>query len=233
MAAIAAIAGLASLGVWQLHRLAWKKDLIHRVDERIHADPVPAPGPDEWPHVTAASSEYRNVRVQGHYLHERETLVQAVTVRGAGFWVVTPLQTTGGYTVLINRGFVLPQYRAAETRTASQTAGETTVTGLLRLSETGRGFLRENDPAADRWYARDVAAIAAARDLTNVAPYFIDAAAGDSSAPGAPVGGLTVVSFRNTHMQYALTWFALALMVAGGAALVFRHEWRLRNPRSG
>jgi surfeit locus 1 family protein len=229
LAAFGAIAGLTSLGVWQLNRLAWKEDLIRRVDQRIHAEPIPAPGPAQWSGVNAANSEYLHVQLQGRYLHDRETLVQAVTVRGAGFWVMTPLQTTDGDIVLINRGFVSPLNKSAESRAAGQIEGPTTVTGLLRMSETGKGFLRSNDLAADRWYSRDIGAIAAARDLQNVAPYFIDAAAVEPPVPGAPQGGLTVVAFPNSHLQYALTWFALALMVAGGAFLVFRHEWRLRK----
>jgi surfeit locus 1 family protein len=229
VAAVAAVAGLASLGIWQLQRLAWKEALIERVEQRIHAEPTAAPGPDRWSAVNAADSEYLNIRVQGQFLHDRETLVQTVTIRGAGFWVLTPLRTDDGYTVLINRGFVSQRYRAAGTRAAGQVEGAATVTGLLRISETGRGFLRESEPAADRWYSRDVAAIAAARGLDNVAPYFVDAAASPSKAPGVPEGGLTVVRFPNSHLQYALTWFALALLVAAGAFLVFRHEWRLRT----
>jgi surfeit locus 1 family protein len=226
MAAVAAIAGLTSLGVWQLHRLAWKEDLIRRVEQRIHAEPVAAPGLTQWPTMNAANSEYRNVRVQGRYLHDRETLVQAVTIRGGGFWVMTPMRTEEGFTVLVNRGFVSPVNKNAASRIAGQVEGPTTVTGLLRMSEAGGGFLRDNDSMADRWYSRDVGAIAAARGLTNAAPYFIDAAAAESHVPGMPEGGLTVVAFPNSHLQYALTWFALALMVTGGTVLVFRHEWR-------
>lgn len=229
VAALAAIAGLTSLGVWQLHRLAWKQALVERVEHRVYAEPVPAPDPSRWPGITAANSEYLHVSVRGRFLHDRETLVQAVTVRGGGFWVVTPLETDAGYIVLINRGFVPAKYRDADARSAAQAGGPVSITGLLRISETGRGFLRQNEPAAERWYTRDVAAIAAARSLTDVAPYFIDADASDSAVPGAPEGGLTVVTFRNTHLQYALTWFALALLAAGGAFLVFRHEWRLRR----
>ena len=229
LASLAAIAGLTSLGVWQLHRLAWKEDLIRRVDQRIHAEPIPAPGPAQWPAVDAANTEYLHVRLQGRYLHDRETLVQAVTVRGAGFWVMTPLQTADGYIVLINRGVVSPPNKKAESRAAGQIEGPTTVTGLLRMSEAGKGSPRSNDLTADRWYSRDVGTIAAARGLQNVAPYFIDAAAVEPPVSGAPQGGLTVVTFPNSHLQYALTWFALALMVAGGAFLVFRHEWRLRK----
>jgi surfeit locus 1 family protein len=102
------------------------------------------------------------------------------------------------------------------------------VAGLLRPTEPKGGFLRANAPGADRWYSRDVAAIAAARHISGVAPYFIDADATPNTG-GFPVGGLTVVTFRNNHLQYALTWFTLALMVAGAAVFVARDEWRLHR----
>jgi surfeit locus 1 family protein len=220
---------LLSLGVWQVHRLAWKRDLIERVERRVHAPPVAAPGPQQWGQVDAVNSEYLHVGVQGRFRHDLETLVQAVTERGGGFWVLTPLETVDGYVVLINRGFVAPPYRDPATRPEGQIEGITTVTGLLRMSEPGGAYLRSNEPAADRWFSRDVAAIAAARGLTDVAPYFIDADAAATPLGNAPIGGLTVIAFRNNHLQYALTWFALALMVAGGALLVLRHEWRWRK----
>jgi surfeit locus 1 family protein len=231
IAGLAAVAMLVSLGVWQVHRLAWKRELIERVERRVHAPPVAAPGPQQWPQVSAANSEYLHVIVQGHFLHDRETLVQAVTERGGGFWVLTPLRTVDGYVVLINRGFVPPNLRDPTTRREGQVAGLATVTGLLRISEQGGAYLRNNDPAADRWYSRDVTAIAAARGLTDVAPYFIDADADDQAAGSgnAPLGGLTVIRFNNNHLQYALTWFALALMAAAGTFLVLRHEWRSRK----
>lgn len=89
--------------------------------------------------------------------------------------------------------------------------GPVIVTGLLRLTEPRGGFLRANDPAAARWYSRDAGAIAAAQGIPAVAPYFIDA---DRSGPGWPRGGMTVVRFPDNHLVYALTWFALAGLVA-------------------
>ena len=227
--AVLGFAGLTALGVWQLERRAWKLDLIERVDKRIHAAPVPAPGPEEWPSINAATAEYRRVTASGQFLNDRETLVRAVTKLGAGFWVVTPFQTDQGFIVLVNRGFVPPDRQQAATRTAGQITGTTSVTGLLRLSEPKGGFLRANDPAGNRWYSRDVAAISAKLGLPpQTAPYFIDA---DSTpnAGGTPVGGLTVIAFPNNHLQYAVTWFALALMLAGWAVLVMRHEKRIRE----
>ena len=210
---VACVATLLALGVWQLERWAWKLDLIDRVERRVHAEAVPAPGPAAWPAINRADDEYRRVTVSGRFLNDRETLVQALTVEGPGYWVVTPLQTADG-TVLVNRGFVPADRRDPASRSAGNPEGAITVTGLLRLSEPGGAFLRHNDPADNRWYSRDIAAIAAARGLSHVAPFFVDADATPNPG-GLPVGGLTVISFPNNHLVYALTWFTLALMLAG------------------
>ena len=148
--------------------------------------------------------------------------MQTVTRLGDGFWVITPFETVDGYTVLVNRGFVTPAHRRPATRSQGQIEGEATVIGLLRMSEPKGGFLRANDSTTDRWYSRDVAAISAARGPEHPAPYFVDTEAMRPAIVGAPVGGLTVVTFANNHLQYSLTWFALASMLAGGAWLVFR-----------
>ncbi|MGE8367708.1 MULTISPECIES: SURF1 family protein [Cupriavidus] len=225
-----AVAGLAALGTWQVQRRAWKLDLIERVNQRVHAPATAAPGPGQWPRLNKTDDEYRRVQVTGTFLHDRETLVQAVTELGGGFWVLTPLRAADGSVVLVNRGFVPPEQRDRATRSGSDPAGETTVTGLLRFSEPGNGFLRNNDPAAGLWYGRDVPAIAAARGLSNVAPYFIDADAAAPAGEGSkrvwPEGGLTVVTFNNNHLSYAITWYVLALMAAGAACYVGREEYR-------
>ena len=205
------IALFASLGVWQVNRLAWKTQLIATVQARTAADPVDAPAPAAWPNVTQTTSEYSRVTVTGTYNSDAEVLVQAVTDLGPGFWVVTPLKTDAGWTVLINRGFVGTDQRDPTLR--SHPTGAQTITGLLRLSQPGGAFLRANDPFQNRWYSRDTAAIAIAQNLGTVAPYFIDANKRDP----LPVGGLTIVTFRNAHLSYALTWFVLAfgLTIAG------------------
>lgn len=234
-----AFTGFIALGTWQLQRLQWKTALIERVEQRIHADPVAAPGPQRWPQMTAASDEYRRVRLSGTFLHKLTTLVQASTALGAGYWVMTPLRQADGSIVLVTRGFI-PAGQGGRTEApaggtdVAQEAPAVTVTGLLRMSQPGGGFLRRNEPGNKRWYSRDVEAIAAASRLSRVAPYFVDADAASASAYAAPgesaadrpVGGLTVVSFRNNHLVYALTWYALALMIAVAATWVVREERR-------
>lgn len=231
----------AFLGTWQIYRLQWKLDLIARVGQRVHATAIAAPDQQLWSGVNAANDEYRHVQVSGLLLSEQTSYVQASTVLGSGYWMLTPLRQSDGSIVLINRGFVPAQNKTTSAAQPQlQTKQEVSVTGLLRMPEPGGGFLRKNDAAADRWYSRDVAAIAKKRSLSPVAPYFIDADAADSQPDAgyksllsneaqAPVGGLTVISFHNNHLVYALTWYALALMVAGGYYLVIREDRRRLN----
>lgn len=209
--------GFGALGVWQLQRLEAKTRLIARTEARLAARPVPAPPSGAW----SGDRAYTRVTAEGRFRHEDEIFVQAVTERGAGWWVMTPLLTRGG-TVLINRGYVPLERRDPAARAQGQIEGRVRVTGLMRASEPGGGFLRANAPQTGRWYSRDVEAIAGHLGLRGpVMPYFIDADA-RANPGGYPVGGLTIVRFRNSHRVYALTWFGLCGLSLVGAALVVR-----------
>jgi surfeit locus 1 family protein len=211
----------AALGTWQIERRAWKLDLIARVDARLAAAPTPLPSPAEWPGLTRDRDEYRRLAIRGRFLPDRSVRVMAVTTQGPGSWLLAPFRTEGGDIVLVNRGFVPPGWTPPAEDDPTETRG------LLRFSEPGGGFLRRNEPAAGRWYSRDVEAIAAALGLGPVAPFFIDADE-SGNGPGRPVGGLTVTTFRNSHLVYALTWFALAAMSVGAAVVA----WRMRRGQS-
>jgi surfeit locus 1 family protein len=248
LVALVTFSGFTALAIWQVQRLDWKQNLIERVNQRVEAPASPAPGPNAWPAINEQDDAYRHVSVTGQLLHEKTTPVQTSTELGQGFWLMTPLQQADGSLVMINQGFVTepPEEKAANPGDNQRV----TITGLLRLSQIGGGVLRDNDPATNRWYSRDVEAIATAKALpiARVAPYFIDAdARGQIRAPHSlnqtyrePVGGLTVISFYNHHLQYALTWFALALMVGAGALWVGReerlvrkrHRWQTAQPQS-
>lgn len=208
------------LGIWQLQRLQWKLDLIAKVEQRVHAPAVAVPGSRKWNELDPASIEYRRVYAIGTFLHDRETLVDALTERGPGYWVLTPLQTSDG-TILVNRGFVPPDRAARSARADGQQAGIQKVEGLVRVTEPDGRFLRPNRPGEGKWYSRDVAEIAEVRSIAT-APFFIDADAKPNPG-GYPVGGMTVVRFRNTHLIYAVTWFGLAALAVAGL-------WLLRKP---
>jgi len=223
-AALASVGFLALAG-WQVQRLSWKLNLIERVEQRLKAEPVAPPA------VTAEvtkADEYRRLRLRGQF-EPREVLVQATTSLGGGHWVIAPLRLDDGSTILVNRGFVPPEQRAPEAHAAP--AGPVELVGLLRLTETGGGPLRKNEPAQGRWYSRDVAGIAAQLALTGpIAPYFVDESADPAQPLRYPRPGLTVVHFANNHAVYAATWLALAAMAAAAAGYLVREERRRPAP---
>lgn len=212
------VAVFTALGVWQLQRLQWKLALIARVDARVHADPQALPPVSDWPKVNQTDDEYLRVDVRGHFLKDHNALVYASTGLGPGYWVLTPLQREDGSIVYINRGYIPLEMKA---HPPASPDGEVEVTGLLRLNEPGGTLMRSNVPEDDRWYSRDVEAMAKRQGVAGEAPFFIDAeASADQNA--WPRGGLTVIHFRNTHLSYAITWFVMALLSFGGGWVLWR-----------
>ena len=222
-----ACAGFVALGVWQVERLAWKEALLARVQHNVHADPMPAPGAGQWGGL-GHDDEYRRMQVRGRMDDRQQVLVAATTELGVGYWVLTPVRTGQGAWLFVNRGFVPSELRHS---VPPGPPDETTVVGLLRFSEPHGRLWQHNEPAAGRWYSRDVAAMAAARGLQGpVAPFFLDAVAKPGAPPSWPRAGLTVLAFPNNHLAYAFTWFALAAMTAGAFVYVLRDARRQRRP---
>jgi surfeit locus 1 family protein len=223
VAAVLGIAVLVGLGVWQLQRLTWKEALIARVTARLGAPAIAAPGPPEWARLDLNEREYQPVTVAGQFSHDREIhVVQALTeprgrYGGFGYLVVTPLTTTDGWIVYVNRGFVPQDKTDPATRKAGEIEGEATVTGLLRAPHDRSWFMPGDNAAKNEWFSRDPVLYAGASGLPSgkVAPYIIDARADPGLPGGLPQGGETIVDFPNNHLQYAITWFALAAGLAG------------------
>ena len=221
------LAVLISLGNWQMRRLSWKLALIDRVESRLAADPAPPPGPQDWPGLKADDIDYRQVRLTGTYLPGDLYVFTALgsprgRYGGPGYWVMTPFQTTGGWIVFVNRGFVPQGLKAPDTRPGSGArAGVVTLEGTIRHAET-EGTTLDADPQKNIWYRRDPTELAEGADIPSdeVAPYTIDLNASMMPESGLPQPGETTVTFNNPHLGYALTWYGLA--AAGlGVFIVF------------
>lgn len=198
---------LLSLGNWQIRRLAWKVALIEKVETRAFAAPVSAPAGLTPEEMTAEDHAYLRVTAAGQFRHDLSQRIKAVTDLGPGWWLVTPL-ISDSETLWINRGFLPSGFDPAE---ITRPEGAQTVTGLLRLSVPKGTLLERNDPASERWYSIDVPALSQHAGITDAAPYVI-AADHSGTVTNWPRGGLTQVEFRNNHLSYALTWYAMALL---------------------
>ena len=210
-ATIFAIVGLAillSLGVWQLERLSWKENLIATLNARVAAPPHALPLSP-----TQDADEFSRVRLRGTFAAGQSALVYTAgsalrpDVSGPGYWVLSPLRTPDGKTIVVNRGFV------AAKNAAPPPIGEVELTGALRWPDDESMFTPPDEPQNNVWYRRDPAAIAAAKGWGQVARFFVEQDA--PQLTNAPRAGPLVVKLRNSHLGYAITWFGLAATLAG------------------
>jgi surfeit locus 1 family protein len=221
--AVATVVGCAILiflGVWQLHRLAWKEGLIARIEERAKAAPTPLPPPSQWATLRPDDYEYRHVALDGVFENDKEALVfrpAGGAARTPGFLVLTPLKLSSGAYLIVNRGFVPLDKKDPASRPESQIEGQKHVEGLMRPPEPRDAFTPADRPETGQYFTRDPGLIAAHFGLFPAAPFSVDA--DKTSAPGfAPQGGASEVTLPNNHLVYALTWFGLALGWIGAFA---------------
>jgi surfeit locus 1 family protein len=229
--AAAALAVLVGLGNWQMGRRTWKEALIAKIGQRARAEPMPlADALRRW--HDSGDVEYLHVRLSGRFLHAQERHVFAIDARlGPGFHIYTPLETPERQLVLVNRGFLPTPLKDPAGRAAGPVAGPVTLAGLVRRPSPQGPFTPASDPARNLFYWPDYPSMlasthaAAGGDLTAV-PFFIEADREPADRDGVPRGGVTRLTLPNRHLEYAFTWYGLALALIGVFAVFARARLR-------
>lgn len=221
LVALPAFAVLLGLGSWQVLRHVEKAEINAFRAERAAAPPVELGEAARDP----AAYEFRRVRVRGTFDHARELYVYGRSQRGNdGYYVVTLLRQDGAAPVLVNRGWVPSARKSPERRVEGQIEGPVEVIGFLRRDPRKGWLMPDNDTAGNHWFWFDLPAMSAASGLTPPAGFYLEADA--TPNPGNfPVGGQTQIQLPSPHLQYAFTWFALAV-----ALMVIYIVWH-RQPR--
>lgn len=231
IAALAAFVVLIGLGTWQIQRKAWKEDLIASLTRRVTAPPAALPSPEQWSKLNPESDEFRRVAFRAEFIHSQEAFVYTAgsalrpDISGQGYWIFTPARLPDGSIVVVNRGFVPPDRLDTHTRGSGQILNSVEIVGALRWPEARTWFTPNDEPQHNVWYVRDHLAIAAAKGWGKVAPFFIDQVA-PAPPGGLPKVGPLNIHLRNDHLQYALTWYGLAAVLAVAFAIWFRGRWR-------
>lgn len=211
-----AFAALMALGTWQVERKAWKEGLIATLAERLAAPPTPLPPPAAWTALDPAGNEYRRVTFKAEFEPAEQALVLATgsafrpDVTGPGYWIFAPARLAGGGVVVVNHGFV----PLADAKTLLNRVNPRTVdiTGTMRWPEAPNWFTPKADLAQNLWFVRNPIAIAAAKGWGPVSPFYVEQ---ETPVPpgGWPRPGKLVPNLPNNHLQYAVTWYGLALVL--------------------
>ena len=198
---LAGLGVLLALGTWQVQRLGWKHDLLAEIDARIDGSPVllpetPDPESDRFLPVVLTGT------VESRELHVLASLKQI----GAVYRVISAFEVEGGRRILLDRG-VITTTRKNELRPS----GAAQVAGNLHWPDEKDGFTPKPDVAGNIWFARDLAAMA---EILKTEPLMV--VAREPVVSGTSVTPLPVDSagIPNDHLQYAITWFSLALIWA-------------------
>jgi len=221
MCIIAAMTVLIGLGNWQMQRLAWKDGLIARVEKNLNGPPATL---QEISEKLAGGKdvEYLPVKLRGTFRHDLEQYF-FTTFKGTSGWAVyTPLERADGSVVFVNRGFVPMLRKDPQLRQEGQIKGVVDIIGLARSAPAGKpnSFVPDNDLVKNVYYWKSLPQMISQTGYDKagtVLPFFVDVK--DTPLPGGlPIGGITIIIFPNSHLQYALTWYGLAgaLLVVGG-----------------
>jgi surfeit locus 1 family protein len=204
-----------SLGVWQMERRAWKRDILDRIATNQAAPAMPL---GELVKGDPLRFEYGRVQLAGTFLHDKEFFLAARSLKSkVGLQVVTPVRTDSGAIVLFDRGWIPSDKKDPARRAEGQVPGKVDLTGIVRRSQSKRQFAPDNDPAKNFWFhvdaplMRKMAGGAADPALDS---FFLEADTTPNSG-GLPIGGQTRLDIPNDHLQYAITWFLIALAAAG------------------
>jgi surfeit locus 1 family protein len=222
---------LLALGTWQLNRRNWKDGLLATLKSRGASPPISANA--SWPGLPchdlkdtglANPCEYQSVALRGVFDHARERHIFTAAPQapglgsGRGFWVLTPLILDGsGKTVFVNRGFVPEAKKEAATRVEGQPNQAVEVVGLYRSAQERGTFDGQNDAARNIWYVRSPQELWPADPdaprLTEMWAYVDLTGPTPSGGFPLPLAGKNEIS--NRHLEYAITWYALALTLIG------------------
>ncbi len=225
------LATLVGLGVWQLQRRAEKHALIAALTERLATAPVALPAKSEWSALRPERDEFRRVTLVAAPDAKPDARVFAAgsalrsDISGLGVWDFVPVKLASGETVVVNRGFVPDGQQASSVLSGADVAQPITLTGYLRFPEKPGAFSAHEDLAKRLWFIRDHLAMAGALQWGEVAPFYIDL---EAPAPpsGVPKPGPLEVHLRDPHLQYAITWFGLAIVVAAASGFWFAGQRR-------
>jgi surfeit locus 1 family protein len=232
--AVVGVAILVGLGIWQLDRKVWKENLIATVTAQLARAPEDLPSRESWPRLVPEGNEYTRVTFPAEFIDGEEALVYSAgsafrpDVQGPGYWVFAPARLAGGSIVLVDRGYVPPERKDPASRAQGAPHGTVEVVGVMRWPETRGLFTPADDPKTNVWYLRDPKAMAADKKWATAAPFYIDQ---ESPMPlgGRPKPGKLSVELPDNHLQYAITWFGLALALAGVYVVWLAGRFRRRH----
>ncbi len=223
------IAVLCGLGTWQIFRLGEKQALLAEIAARAAAAPITL-GEALARREKGDSIEFVRVTATGLFDQANELQKLAAFDGNPGWEIITPFTSSEGIVALVDRGVVPDELHDKAKR--PEPAQQVEITAIARAHDNARGFFDPENNADGRvWYWWDVPAmlssVAIPADM-KVAPFVLQVLPGNDVMK-FPRAGAPEVALTNNHLQYAITWFSLALVLLVMSGLFIRKLVRITD----
>ncbi|PXY32498.1 SURF1 family protein [Prauserella muralis] len=205
------------LAPWQFQRDDEREAQNAAVSASFTARPQPLSEVLPGDRPPGQDTEWQRVTVRGTYLPGDEVIARLRTVQGEpAFEVLTPLRTTEGQVVLVDRGFVRPDNRTRVPPYAAPPRGQVTIEGRVRADEAnpeGRpAFADASTGGRLHAYSVNSGVVAEATGL-DIRPGYVQLSAGQPGVLNVlPLPKLDAGPF----FSYALQWIAFGTMALAG-----------------
>jgi len=231
---IAAMAVMIRLGIWQLDRLEKRRAFNARVNAQISQPVLDLTGNAVAADLT--QMEYRSVVVSGIYDPQGEVALRNQYWKDQwGVHLVTPLKISGSeQAVLVDRGWIPgDDYQSGDWSRYIE-AGEVSVRGVIRLSQSKAELGRRADPTPapgagplTTWNFVNIPRLAEQVNQP-LLPVYIQQAP-DPAWSGLPYRSQPELDLsEGPHLGYAFQWFIFAAILGIGYPFFVRRQERER-----
>ena len=194
------------LGYWQLQRLQWKNDLISSIELNYNSKTI------DFPILNDADNkyEYMQTHIEGKFMVKQSMFFFRSNLRGeSGYEIVVPFKTTLSKDVYVIIGWIpFDKKDEIDLRFINDEA-LTKIEGSLIYSKKRKPLIPDNDISSNVWYLMNTEEMDIVNKL-NTSNYLLKIT--DKNYFPQILIEFEPTNITNNHLQYAGTWFLLALV---------------------
>jgi len=198
---------LVTLGFWQLQRLQWKNAILSKIEDNYNSTVTDFPFLDDTPQF-----EYMRSEINGHYLPDRLMFFYKSNLSGdSGFNVVIPFKTIEGNTVYVDNGWIPYKDKKQLDIGFISDSDILSLSGVLIFKKDRKYFTPLNDYSENIWYLLNTDEMDLVHSLSS-SDYILKLI--DQKYFKEFLAEFKPTNINNNHLQYAITWFLMALFIS-------------------
>ena len=199
---------LICFGNWQLKRLKEKENFITTIELNIVNPPI---------NITKIQNTlglYSKIELQGHFLSDQNIFLygrRSAYPEKDGYYFLSPFKDIFGDVYLVSRAWI-PQ-SAKKNASSFESKNEETIIAFVMRGEEKRFFIPDNDTKNNIWFTLDLQEASKKLGITKKDFYLMQIESKNLPEGAYPLTSTYLNVVRNDHLEYAITWYSLAVFL--------------------